>query len=174
MYVISSRFREAIPFACVPERFNIIVGTVISSPADTDVRPCCRFWKRPRVSDVPLKKIRGVFLYAVKPPSTSALSAIMSPVYASVLPSALVVSDGCPLASTTRGRAQAIDATGFDRYSASRHYANRANYTFQSVKTTALVDCDRPEDCHQEHRDGSFIQLLWRYHTRVTCLNCTW
>ncbi|QCS42278.1 IS5 family transposase [Natrinema versiforme] len=40
------------------------------------------------------------------------------------------------------GEVQAIDATGFDRHSASRHYANRTNYTFRSVKTTALVDCE--------------------------------
>jgi IS5 family transposase len=37
---------------------------------------------------------------------------------------------------------QAIDATGFDRHSASHHYANRTGYTFRSVKTTALVDCE--------------------------------
>ncbi|QRY22490.1 IS5 family transposase [Halobacterium sp. GSL-19] len=40
------------------------------------------------------------------------------------------------------GDVQAIDATGFDRHSASRHYADRADYTFKSVKTTALVDCE--------------------------------
>ena len=40
------------------------------------------------------------------------------------------------------GDVQAIDATGFDRHSASRHYANRTNYTFKSVKMTALVDCE--------------------------------
>jgi len=40
------------------------------------------------------------------------------------------------------GNVQAIDATGFDRHSASHHYANRTNYTFKSVKTTALVDCE--------------------------------
>lgn len=40
------------------------------------------------------------------------------------------------------GDVQAIDATGFDRYSASRHYANRTDYTFRSVKATALVDCE--------------------------------
>lgn len=37
---------------------------------------------------------------------------------------------------------QAIDATGFDRHSASCYYTNRTDYTFRSVKTTALVDCD--------------------------------
>lgn len=40
------------------------------------------------------------------------------------------------------GDVQAIDATGFDRHSASRHYANRTNYTFRSVKTTALINCE--------------------------------
>ncbi len=40
------------------------------------------------------------------------------------------------------GDVKAIDATGFDRHSASRHYANRTGYTFRSVKTTALVDCE--------------------------------
>lgn len=29
------------------------------------------------------------------------------------------------------GEVQAIDATGFDRHSASRHYANRIDYTFR-------------------------------------------
>lgn len=40
------------------------------------------------------------------------------------------------------GEVQAIDATGFDRHSASHHYANRTDYTFKSVETTALVDCE--------------------------------
>jgi len=40
------------------------------------------------------------------------------------------------------GSVQAIEATGFDRQGASRHYANRANYSFEAVKTTALVDCE--------------------------------
>lgn len=39
------------------------------------------------------------------------------------------------------GDAQAIDATGFDRHSAGRHYANRTDYTFRAVKATSLVDC---------------------------------
>ena len=34
------------------------------------------------------------------------------------------------------GEVQAIDATGLDRHSASRHYANQTDYTFRSVKTT--------------------------------------
>jgi len=40
------------------------------------------------------------------------------------------------------GDVQTIDATGFDRHSASRHYANRTDYTFRSVKTTAFIDCE--------------------------------
>lgn len=40
------------------------------------------------------------------------------------------------------GDVQAIDATGFDRHSASHHYANRTTYTFGSVETTALIDCE--------------------------------
>ena len=40
------------------------------------------------------------------------------------------------------GSVQAIDATGFDRHRASQHYATRTGYTYQAVKTTALVDCD--------------------------------
>ncbi len=40
------------------------------------------------------------------------------------------------------GDVPAIDATGFDRHSASRHYANRTDYTCRSVKTTVLVDCE--------------------------------
>lgn len=39
------------------------------------------------------------------------------------------------------GDVQAIDTTDFDRHSVSRHYANRTDYTFRSVKATALVDC---------------------------------
>lgn len=40
------------------------------------------------------------------------------------------------------GEVQAIDAIGFDRHSVSRHYASRTDYTFRSVKTTTLVDCE--------------------------------
>lgn len=38
------------------------------------------------------------------------------------------------------GNVQAIDTTGFGRHSDSRHYANRTDYTFISVKTATLVD----------------------------------
>jgi IS5 family transposase len=39
------------------------------------------------------------------------------------------------------GEVHAIDATVFNRQGAGRHYANRTNYRFKAVKTTALVDC---------------------------------
>ena len=34
----------------------------------------------------------------------------------------------------------AIDASGFQRDQTSHHYRNRANYSFQSLKTTILID----------------------------------
>ena len=40
------------------------------------------------------------------------------------------------------GEVQAIDATGFQRHKASRHYVIRVGYNFDDIKTTALVDCD--------------------------------
>jgi IS5 family transposase len=40
------------------------------------------------------------------------------------------------------GEVQAIDATGFKRHDASRHYVLRVGYNFDDIKTTALVDCD--------------------------------
>ena len=36
----------------------------------------------------------------------------------------------------------AIDASGFQRDQTSHHYRNRANYSFQSLKTTILIDVD--------------------------------
>jgi len=42
------------------------------------------------------------------------------------------------------GSAQAVDATGFDRQDVSRHYANRVNYSFESVKTAARGLRDEP------------------------------
>jgi hypothetical protein len=45
------------------------------------------------------------------------------------------------------GSVHAIDATGFDRQAASRNYANRTNYRFKAVKTTALVDCKNSRPC---------------------------
>ncbi|WP_440009106.1 IS5 family transposase [Halomicrococcus sp. SG-WS-1] len=71
------------------------------------------------------------------------------------------------------GNVQAIDATGFDRHSASRHYANRTNYTFKSVKTTALVDCETSTvlDIHcsmkQPHDTHVGRQVLMRNLNRL-------
>lgn len=71
------------------------------------------------------------------------------------------------------GEVQAIDATGFDRHSASRHYANRTDYTFRSVKTTALVDCETRtvQDVHcsmrQPHDTQVGQQVLTRNLDRV-------
>lgn len=71
------------------------------------------------------------------------------------------------------GDVQAIDATGFDRHSASRHYANRTNYTFRSVKTTALVDCETSTvlDIHcsmkQPHDTQVGRQVLTRNLSRL-------
>jgi IS5 family transposase len=71
------------------------------------------------------------------------------------------------------GDVQAIDATGFDRHSASRHYENRTGYTFRSVKTTALVDCDTSAvlDIHcsmkQPHDTQIGRQILTRNLSRL-------
>jgi hypothetical protein len=40
------------------------------------------------------------------------------------------------------GDFQAIDVTGIDRVQASQHYAKRTEYTFEAVKTIALIDCE--------------------------------
>ncbi|MFW6436778.1 MAG: IS5 family transposase [Halococcoides sp.] len=74
------------------------------------------------------------------------------------------------------GSVQAIDATGFDRQSASRHYANRTNYRFKAVKTTALVDCENSVvlDIHcsmkQPHDTQIGPQILERNSERVEIL----
>jgi IS5 family transposase len=74
------------------------------------------------------------------------------------------------------GSVQAIDATGFDRQGASRHYANRANYSFEAVKTTALVDCETSLilDIHcsmrQPHDTQIGPQVLERNLDRVEIL----
>ncbi|WP_135806916.1 IS5 family transposase [Halorussus marinus] len=62
------------------------------------------------------------------------------------------------------GDVQAIDATGFDRISASQHYANRTNYTFSSVKTTALVDCQTSLilDIHCSMKQPHDTQIGWQ------------
>lgn len=50
-----------------------------------------------------------------------------------------------PTNPTTRlsetGAIKAIEATGMDRVATSQYYARRTNYTFNAVKTTALIDC---------------------------------
>lgn len=71
------------------------------------------------------------------------------------------------------GDVQAVDATGFDRRSASRHYANRTDYTFRSVKTTALVDRETSTvlDVHcstkQPHDTRVGRQVLTRNFDRI-------
>ena len=62
------------------------------------------------------------------------------------------------------GDVQAIDATGFDRVAASQHYANRTNYTFKSVKTTALVDCSTSKilDIHCSMKQPHDTQIGWQ------------
>lgn len=74
------------------------------------------------------------------------------------------------------GEIQAIDASGFDRIAASRKYAQRTNYTFQSVKTTILVDCSSGTilDVHcstkQPHDTQVGRQLLARNLTRLSTI----
>jgi IS5 family transposase len=74
------------------------------------------------------------------------------------------------------GDVQAIDATGFERHSANRHYANRVDYTFEAVKTTALVDCDTTAilDIHcsmkQPHDTQIGRQVLTRNLDRLTTI----
>lgn len=40
------------------------------------------------------------------------------------------------------GDVQVINATGFKRHQASRHYVLRVGHNFDDIKTTALDDCD--------------------------------
>lgn len=58
---------------------------------------------------------------------------------------------------------QAIDATCIDRISASHHYAKRTDYTFEDVKTTALIDCSTGAfldiHCSMKKRDDTQIGL---------------
>lgn len=62
------------------------------------------------------------------------------------------------------GDVHAIDATGFDRQGASRHYANRTNYQFKAVKTTALVDCENSLilDIHCSMKQPHDTQIGWQ------------
>jgi len=62
------------------------------------------------------------------------------------------------------GEVQAIDATGFDRVQASHHYATRTTYTFRSVKTTALIDCESSLilDIHCSMKQPHDTQIGWQ------------
>jgi IS5 family transposase len=74
------------------------------------------------------------------------------------------------------GKVHAFDVTGSDREGASRHYANRTNYRFKTVKTTALVDCENSLilDIHcsmrQPHDTQIGPQVLERNADRVEIL----
>jgi len=62
------------------------------------------------------------------------------------------------------GDIQAIDATGFDRVAASQHYANHTNYSFRSVKTTALEDYSTNLilDIHSSMKQPHDTQIGWQ------------
>ncbi len=66
------------------------------------------------------------------------------------------------------GEIQVIDATGMDRIAASQHYANRTNYTFRAVKTTALIDCKTGAilDLHCSMKQPHDTQIAWQLLTR--------
>ena len=66
------------------------------------------------------------------------------------------------------GEVKAIDATGLDRVAASQHYANRTNYTFRSVKTTALIDCKTSLilDIHCSMTQPHDTQIGWQVMKR--------
>ena len=66
------------------------------------------------------------------------------------------------------GDVHAIDATGMDRVAASQHYANRTNYTFKAVKTTALIDCKTGSilDIHCPMKQPHDTQIAWQLLTR--------
>lgn len=74
------------------------------------------------------------------------------------------------------GEGQAIDATGFKRYQASRHYVLRVGYNIDDIKTTALVDCDTSAilDIHcsmkQPHDTRVGRQVLSRNLARLTTI----
>ena len=64
----------------------------------------------------------------------------------------------------------AIDASGFQRDQTSHHYRNRANYSFQSLKTTILIDVDSLtiKDVHYTTRkswDGHIGMQVFRRNT---------
>ena len=66
------------------------------------------------------------------------------------------------------GDVQAIDSTGYDRHAASQHYANRTDYTFRAVKTTALVDCETSVilDIHCSMKQPNDTKVGWKVLTR--------
>jgi len=74
------------------------------------------------------------------------------------------------------GDVQAIDATGFKRHQASRHYVLRVGYNFDDIKTTALVDCDTSVilDIHcsmkQPHDTHVGRQVLTRNLAQLTTI----
>jgi IS5 family transposase len=62
----------------------------------------------------------------------------------------------------------AIDATFFDRETASKHYCRRTNYRVQTLKTTALVDTETQAilDVHCSTGKPHDTQLGWRVARR--------
>ncbi len=62
----------------------------------------------------------------------------------------------------------AIDATFFDRETASKHYCRRTNYRVQTLKTTALVDTDSHAilDVHCTTEKTHDTQLDWQVARR--------
>ncbi|MFC6766659.1 IS5 family transposase [Natrinema soli] len=66
------------------------------------------------------------------------------------------------------GDVQAIDATGVDRVQASQHYAKRTDYTFGTVKTTLLIDCETSAilDIHCSMKQPHDTQVGWQVLVR--------
>ncbi len=62
----------------------------------------------------------------------------------------------------------AIDATFFDRETASKHYCRRTNYRVQTLKTTALVDTETQAvlDVHCSTGKPHDTQLGWQVARR--------
>jgi IS5 family transposase len=66
------------------------------------------------------------------------------------------------------GELQAIDATCLDRIAASQHFAERTDYVFEDVKTTALVDCSTGVilDIHCSVKQRHDTQIGWQVLNR--------
>jgi IS5 family transposase len=66
------------------------------------------------------------------------------------------------------GELQAIDATCLDRIAASQHFAERTDYVFEDVKTTALVDCSTGVilDIHCSVKQRHDTQIGWQVLVR--------